>query len=748
MIDFLFDEDDAQNHDTNHLDNILQSLNDIQGQAVKTTEGPVLVLSGAGTGKTRVITSRIAYIIYKNLATPSEILALTFTNKSAKEMVERASTLIDFNLHSMFIGSFHSICAKILRQHANLVGLDRNFDIIDTDDVKRVIKQLFKDNLQWGIKDSADNVKLYMNYISQINLGKTAIRNDDAQVMHQVYRAYQDTLIKINVSDFDNLLIHVVSIFKNHPEVLEHYQDQFKYIMVDEYQDTNLIQYRLIRLLAAKYQNICCVGDDDQSIYSWRGATVDNILNFTKDYPKAAIIKLEENYRSTKSILDVGNTLIKGVDDRLGKTLFTQKEEDSPVVIKENQSCELEARWISEKLIKLQEANIKLSNAAILIRSHSLTRVLEESLINSNLPYVIVGGYRFYERAEIRDMIAYLRLVNNHYDLLSFQRIINKPARSIGAKSVELIINTFNQFDGEKSIIESMQHILDQQQIKGKRGQALQTFIELIQNITDKTTTSNLSQIAEQIFMETGYHDMLDKDKENDRIETVGELITTLNDFTNINEFIEYVTLVFDNSQQASRDDYVSIMTMHTAKGLEFDYVFLPAFENDIFPHIRSIDEGNTDEERRLAYVAVTRARKQLVISYVQYRRQFGTTLHQTPSVFVKDLLQHEKELNLKVFKGTGFGNYNNNKGNYNYNNKPKQSYKFNSSTNYNNDPQTTDYSSPTPSGNGDEMVIGSKVRHNKFGSGTVIGISGQKLTIDFPYYGQKTIISSFVQKV
>ena len=629
----------------------LNELNPEQKQAVTTTEGPLLVLSGAGTGKTKVLTARLAYILANMKANPWNCLVVTFTNRAAREMQNRARNLIGNIADSVWMGTFHGIAVKILRRHAELVGLKSNFTILGEDDQRRLIKQLLEadgiDDKKYPPQSILDKIQLWKDK------GLTADKIDDsfrANVVTEVYKKYQARLLELNCVDFGDLLLYTLNILMSDAGVLDDYQTRFKYIMVDEYQDTNVTQYLFLRLICQKYRNLCCVGDDDQSIYSWRGAEIENILRFEKDFPDAKVIRLERNYRSTANILAAASALIRHNRDRLGKTL--KVAENSPAARGDNSKIKVvstysgseEAAYVADEIENLHRNGTGYSQMAVLVRTAAQTREFEEKFIAEAIPYQVIGGPKFYERAEIRDALAYLRVVLQPADDLALERIINKPARGIGAKTIEKFENEARV--NHISMFMAIEKMLKEGALSGK----VKTNVsELINNFYQWRQTMNAvspDDLAAQVLEDSGYMEMLKMDKSAEaegRIENLKELINVMSDteqYPTLSDFMEHVSLVMDNDNNIDTDK-VMLITLHSAKGLEFDAVFLPGWEEGLFPHQRALDEGGgsaLEEERRLAYVAMTRAKQKLYILTALNRRIYGQWQNNLPSRFINEL--------------------------------------------------------------------------------------------------------------
>jgi DNA helicase-2/ATP-dependent DNA helicase PcrA len=716
-------------NDAQELSTSLNYLNQAQLDAVINNSGPMLVLAGAGTGKTKVLTSKISYILDNMLASAFEILAVTFTNKAAKEMLHRTSSSGSLP----WLGTFHSIATKILRSNASLLGFEESFTIIDSDDQLRLIKSILKEN---NIDSDALNPKyvssLIQRWKDECLLPEDLIyRSDQNQEVVKIYKIYQERLKSLSAADFGDLLLYNIILFRTHPHILENYQNRFKYVLVDEYQDTNAIQYLWLKMLAAKCSNICCVGDEDQSIYGWRGAQIRNILQFEQDFPGAAVIRLEQNYRSTGNILSAAASLIANNSQRLGKKLWTNGDLGNKVRLVKAVNDKDEADYIAKEIIKLKNHGLSLGSVAILLRSSSQTRNFEETFLTKGLPYKIVGGQKFYSRQEIRDIIAYIRLVCNPTDMLAFERIVNLPKRGIGPLTLSKIIThaTINS----QSPIEAIGELTRTGEIKGKTGQSLEQFSKNIANWSNLLDDLSPSALADLIINQSGYLQMWQAEKTIEaatRIENIQELIKGLNDFPTTREFLDFVSLISDNDTEHG-DNMVSIMTIHAAKGLEFDCVFLPCWEEGIFPNQRSLDESGgvgLEEERRLAYVAITRAKKDLYISYCSIRTIFGITNASIASRFIK-------ELPIEMLEGLTTIN---NSSTHNYSRYYSGNYGFNKKS-YQNTFELKDSKSL--------FREGEKVFHEKFGYGLVTSVLGEQVEVDFKFSGYKTILSAYLRK-
>jgi len=625
----------------------LKNLNEAQTQAVTHLEGPLLVVAGAGSGKTKVLTSRIAHIIREKKAFPNQILAVTFTNKAAKEMQSRVSRMLGSGATGLsWLGTFHSICAKLLRKHAKAANLNSNFTIIDTDDQIRLIKNICK-------AENIDVKQLSPRYVLAIidkwkNKGQypneVIINNKDIyeKTILPVYKIYQQKLIDLNVCDFGDLILHVVKILEKNIDIREIYSKNFKYILVDEYQDTNFIQSRWLNLLAQKNKNLCCVGDDDQSIYSWRGAEIKNFLEFDQIYKNTKVIRLEQNYRSTQNILSVASQLISYNQNRVGKTLKTTMEEGELIKLNCFKNGKDEAIGLSDEIEKIKK-KYSLNNIVILVRAIFQTREFEERFLKIGLPYRILGGTKFYERAEIKDSVAYLRIVHQDKDDLAFERIVNNPKRSIGDSTLKLI----HQFAKEHSLslFSASKKMIENNSIKPKAKLGLSMFLNSLNKWRNDLNNKKINHIKllQIILDESGYSSMLKnkKDIENEnRLENIKELLSAMKEFDNLESFLEHVSLAtaLDQDWEGQK---VNMMTMHAAKGLEFDVVFLPGWEEGIFPHQKSIEEkgqSGLEEERRLAYVGITRAKKKAIISFSMNRFYQGDWIDSMASRFIDEL--------------------------------------------------------------------------------------------------------------
>ena len=732
------------------------ALNEEQRAAVEAVDGPVLVLAGAGTGKTRVLTTRLAHILHLRRAWPSQILAVTFTNKAAREMQERVAALVGRAVEGIWLGTFHSIGVRVLRRHAELVGLKSNFTILDPDDQQRLIKQLLEaadiDQKRWPPRMLAAVIDRWKDK----GLTPDKVSPHDAEAFAngrgaELYKAYQERLQTLNACDFGDLLLHCLTIFTENPEVLERFQDQFRYILVDEYQDTNVLQYLLLRLLAQKHKNICCVGDDDQSIYSWRGAEVGNILRFETDFPGAQVIRLERNYRSTTHILGAASGLIAHNQDRLGKTLWTEALGGETITIRGVWDGEEEARVVGDEIEALQRDEHALNEIAILVRASFQTREFEERFITLGIPYRLIGGFRFYEREEIRDAIAYCRVIAQPADDLAFERIVNKPKRGLGNATLQALHHAARSQG--IPLTAAAQLLTETEDLKPRARKSLLDLMMSFDRWRGLLDGMPHPELVETVLDESGYTEMWQQDKSANapsKLENLKELIHALGQFENLAGFLEHVSLVNEN-ETAAADDAVNVMTLHGAKGLEFDTVFLPGWEEGIFPHQRALDEsGNAglEEERRLAYVGLTRARKRAVVTYAANRRVFDRWQNALPSRFIGEI--PEQHVERSADRGLSDGGFVAMQGAF------ADGYRGGRTNRMRAQPgrggpgyieghaETLVTSDPDAS----SFAVGDRVFHLKFGYGQIKTIEGNKLQIDFDKAGRKKVIDSFVERV
>ena len=737
------------------LNNYLDFLNNQQREAVESTNGSLLVLAGAGSGKTRVLTHKILYLLEKKLAFPNQILAVTFTNKAALEMKNRISSLLSYPIDRMWIGTFHSLSVKILRKHADLVGLKNNFVIIDSDDQLKLIKKICErediDIKEKTPKYFAAIIDRYKNKgLSPDSIKYNKFKNDKDVI--NIYKLYQQELLRLNCSDFGDLILHSLKILVEFKEISQQYQKLFKYILVDEYQDINNVQQKWLEVLYSEHKNICCVGDDDQSIYSWRGADVTNLLNFEKNFSKPTIIRLEQNYRSTKNILECASTLIKKNNGRYGKNLWSENEEGEKINVTGFWQTKEESIFVSDEIEKLILQNISLKEIAILFRVAAHTRSFEDRFINLGLPYKIIGGLRFYERKEIKDVIAYLRLVSNLNDDLALERVINIPKRGIGKTTIGKINkiareNNLSMLDASKQLVNDSH---------SKVNIEINDFVIKVNKWAQLKNKVNHIELVQLILEDSKYIKNLEFEEKNsknpeslNRIENIKEFIESLKDFENLEGFLEHVSLVMENISNTS-DETITLMTMHGSKGLEFDYIFLAGWEEGVFPSKRSIEEsGKTglEEERRLAYVALTRARKKINITYVnQNRYSYASHDFNMPSRFIdelpKDLVKMTDSTYLKennfLDEFTQLESFNSEILTPGRKRILTQSKKKKIDWDLNQDIADIE--------NNESNMKGSRVFHQKFGYGKILNIDSDKAYVDFDKSDQKKIFLKYLQ--
>jgi DNA helicase-2/ATP-dependent DNA helicase PcrA len=794
----------------------LAALNPEQREAVETLEGPVLVLAGAGTGKTRVLTSRIAHILSQGRARPGEILSVTFTNKAAREMKMRLGQMLGQAVEGMpWLGTFHSIGGRILRVHAELVQLKSNFTVLDVDDQIRLLKQLLQaeniDDKRWPARMLAGLIDGWKNR----GLTPSQVPSGEASVFAngkggKLYASYQERLKVLNAADFGDLLLENIRLFREHPDVLRQYQHRFKYILVDEYQDTNVAQYLWLRLLSqtassslgaldtllpphptslpasgeseqatptsSPPKNICCVGDDDQSIYGWRGAEVDNILRFDHDFPGAKVIRLERNYRSTGHILAAASHLIAHNEGRLGKTLRTEDEDGEKVTVTGAWDSEEEARGIGEEIEQLQRAGHRLNEIAILVRASFQMREFEDRFVTLGLSYRVIGGPRFYERAEIRDALAYLRVINSAADDLAFERIVNVPKRGLGDATVQLLHDHARK--RRIPLSEAARTVVETDELKPKARGSLRTLLDNFTRWSAQRETMPHTELAEMVLDESGYTEMWQKDRSADaagRLENLKELVRSMEEFENLQGFLEHISLVMDRDGGPD-EDAVSLMTLHSAKGLEFDNVFLPGWEEGLFPHQRALDEqgrAGLEEERRLAHVGITRARKRAKLYFATNRRIHGSWSTTAPSRFLDELPAQNVEIteskggsgwggtsgygpsrfdNLESFgsryttPGWQRAQANRTRGGFN---ETGAAYGGSGTAHSKRAPLTIEGELIAKStGTASDFSVNDRVFHQKFGYGRIVKVDGNKLSIAFDKAGEKKVVDSFVERV
>ena len=740
----------------------LQGLNPAQREAVQTLSGPLLVLSGAGTGKTRVLTSRLAELVATGTAKPWNILAVTFTNKAAREMKMRVSSMVGPMAEQVWLGTFHALAARMLRRHADLVGLRSDFTILDMDDQTRLLKQLMEveglDAKRWPARQLGGVIQRWKDRGLTPDKVGIADAGDLANGrMRDLYQAYQARLLALNAVDFGDLLLHVLTIFQAHPDVLAEYHNRITHIMVDEYQDTNVAQYLWLRLLTGPDRNLCCVGDDDQSIYGWRGAEVGNILKFESDFPGASIVRLEENYRSTGHILAAASGIIARNESRLGKTLYTSADEGEKLRVNGYWDGSDEARSVSSQIESMQSAGQDLASIAVLVRAGFQTREFEERFIAIGLPYRVVGT-KFYERAEIRDALAYLRLIAQPADDLAFERIINVPKRGLGTASLQAI--HIQARASGKPLMAAALDLVQSDELRPAARNSLTGFCQDIKRWRDAMGGMHHTDLAKMVLDESGYTGMWQADRSPEaegRLENLTELVTAMQDFDTLQGFLEHISLVMDGDTDSDQGE-VTLMTLHAAKGLEFDTVFLPGWEEGIFPSQRTIDESGAiglEEERRLAYVGITRARRQLYLSFAGSRRIHGQWQSSIPSRFVQELpaetviediaqglgggIPFGRAAQAQLAGGGEFGDgwqTERSGGGYGPGWRRMAARRQ--------EPEKPAFVSKA-SANG--FAVGDRVFHQKFGMGNVIHVDGDKLEIAFDKAGHKKVVAGFVSK-
>lgn len=731
---------------------IYDSLNEKQKEAVFCTEGPLLILAGAGSGKTRVLTHRIAYLIEEKGVAPWNIMAITFTNKAADEMRDRVNNLVEFGAESVWVSTFHSSCVRILRRYIDRLGFDNNFSIYDTDDQKTVMKDICKRlNIDTKyLKEKAILAAISKAKNEMISPRDYALENADdisKKRIAEAYLEYQEQLRKNNALDFDDLLVKTVELLRSNPEVLEHYQERFKYIMVDEYQDTNTVQFLFIRLLAERYKNICVVGDDDQSIYKFRGANIANILDFEKVFPDAKVIKLEQNYRSTKMILDAANAVIANNVARKEKSLWTEREEGYRVIYRQLENEFDEADYISEEVAEYVRTNgCSYNSVACLYRTNAQSRVLEEKFIRDGIPYKIIGGMNFYQRKEIKDLIAYLKTIENGKDEVAVKRIINVPKRGIGSASIEKL-DTFAQANGMTFYDTLMNE--NAKAIIGRTALKIKSFVDLIQKLRAQMEYGSISDLMESILNDTGYLEELKAegtDEARSRIENIDEFFNKIVDYEekaenpSLRDFLEEISLVADIDNLDNNSDYVALMTVHSAKGLEFPKVFLCGMEDGLFPSYMSISSDSKDdleEERRLCYVAITRAMDSLTITGVRRRLVRGEVQYGAVSRFVKEIPRKLMDANVSAEKLSSRYGF------------VKPSASSNAKPIFKAKPFETKQYAVTKQ-DSLEYGVGDTVKHIKFGVGKVVNITeggrDYEVTVDFVTAGTKKMFASFAK--
>jgi DNA helicase-2/ATP-dependent DNA helicase PcrA len=737
----------------------LNGLNPAQRVAVQTLSGPVLVLSGAGTGKTRVLTSRLAELVATGTAKPWNILAVTFTNKAAREMKSRVSAMVGPLAEQAWLGTFHAIAARMLRRHADLVGLRSDFTILDVDDQIRLIKQLMEveniDAKRWPARLLGGVIQRWKDRgLTPEKIGAAEAGDLANGQMRELYTAYQARLLALNAVDFGDLLLHMLTVLQSHPDVLAEYHARITHIMVDEYQDTNVAQYLWLRLLTGTERNLCCVGDDDQSIYGWRGAEVGNILKFESDFPGAAIVRLEENYRSTGHILAAASGIIAHNESRLGKTLYTSADAGEKLRVNGYWDGADEARAVSADIEAMHADGQDLSQIAVLVRAGFQTREFEERFIAIGLPYRVVGA-RFYERAEIRDAIAYLRLIAQPADDLAFERIINTPKRGLGTASIQALHMQARASD--KPLLAAAIDLSQSDELRPAARNALGEFCQNIRRWRDSVGSMHHTDLAKIVLDESGYTGMWMADKSPEaegRLENLTELVNAMQDFDSLQGFLEHISLVMDGDRESETGE-VTLMTLHAAKGLEFDTVFLPGWEEGIFPSQRTIDENGAvglEEERRLAYVGITRARKTVQLSFAGSRRIHGQWQSSIPSRFVQELppetviediaqglggaIPFGRAAQVQMSGDSSFGGSGETRGGYGPGWRRMAERRAGGIDD-----------GFRASNNKIEFALGERVFHQKFGMGNITHIDGDKLEIAFDKAGSKKVVAGFVSK-
>ncbi|MRG87406.1 DNA helicase PcrA [Salinibacillus xinjiangensis] len=731
------------------VDDIVKGMNEPQAQAVKHTEGPLLIMAGAGSGKTRVLTHRIAYLLHEKGVAPYNIIAITFTNKAAREMKERVHNLVGAGAEEIWLSTFHSLCVRILRRDIDRIGMNRNFSILDSGDQLSVIKQILKDlNLdpkKWDPRAMLNAISSAKNQLVTPEEFSKEANNIYEDKTAEVFKMYQKTLTKNDALDFDDLIMKTIQLFERVPETLQYYQRRFQYIHVDEYQDTNHAQYQLVKMLAERHQNLCVVGDSDQSIYRWRGADIANILSFEKDYPSARVILLEQNYRSTKTILKAANHVIQNNTSRKPKELWTDNTDGETITFYQAASERDEAIYVVDQLETLvQEENLQYRDIAVLYRTNAQSRAMEDALVKSNIPYQIVGGTKFYDRKEIKDLLAYLRLISNPNDDISFQRVVNEPKRGIGKTSMDKLI-AYAQYH-DISLYEAASDAVMTGMSK-KAANGVSSFHQMIKNWTQMQEFLSVTEIVEEVLEKTGYEEMLKNEKTleaQSRLENINEFKTVTNQFESSNDdksliaFLTDLALIADIDKVDEEDDdnKVVLMTLHSAKGLEFPVVFLIGMEESVFPHSRSLmDEEEMEEERRLAYVGITRAEQKLYMTHAKMRTLYGRTnmnpvsrfIHEIPDEFI------EKNIDSPMGSSSGFTASSLSQ------ERPSKPVKR----------KAQQMKRGSTGGESVDWSAGDKVQHKKWGEGTVVKVQGSgdemELDIAFPApVGIKRLLARF----
>ncbi|MGM0907156.1 MAG: DNA helicase II [Pseudomonadota bacterium] len=713
---------------------LLADLNERQQQAVSATDGHMLVLAGAGSGKTRVLVHRIAWLIQERQYSPFSVLAVTFTNKAAAEMRGRVEQLVGSSVRGMWIGTFHGLAHRLLRAHYMDVGLPQNFQILDSDDQQRLIKRLIKslnlDDKRWPAKQA----QWYINGKKDEGLRPQHIETYDPteQTLKEIYALYQESCDRAGLVDFAELLLRAHELLRNNRIVREHYQNRFRHILVDEFQDTNSIQYAWVRLLAGEQNSVTIVGDDDQSIYGWRGAKVENIHQFLSDFEGAETIRLEQNYRSTSTILRAANSVISNNSGRLGKDLWTDGNDGEPISLYAGFNEMDEARYIVARIEEWRDQGGSLQDAALLYRSNAQSRILEEALLHARIPYRIYGGLRFFDRQEIKDALAYLRILGNRDDDAAIERVINTPTRGIGNRTLEMIRQAARE--REESLWQAAKYMVNEKQLAGRARNAVGSFLDFIENLDDETEEFSLGRLSDEVIKKSGLMAMYEAEKgekAETRVENLKELVTACENFTlddaeedmtPLNAFLAHAALEAGEEQADEYQDAVQLMTLHSAKGLEFPLVFMTGVEEGLFPSQQSMDEpGRLEEERRLCYVGMTRAMQKLVLTYAEQRRIYGQELFHKISRFISEIppdTLHEVRIQTKVEKPSSYGRFNNAASHESF--------------------EQTGYS------------LGQRVRHPKFGEGTVLNYEGtgpqSRVQINFDNVGSKWLVVSYAR--
>ncbi|MFZ4762759.1 MAG: ATP-dependent helicase [Alphaproteobacteria bacterium] len=752
----------------------LRGLNAPQRAAVEHGEGPLLVLAGAGTGKTRVLTSRIAFLMNRDRLYDNQWLAVTFTNKAAQEMKHRLANMLQRPVEGSWLGTFHSLSLRMLRRHGEAVGLHSDFTILDADDQLRLIRQILQ---AANIDEKKTPPRMVMAIISRWKdkgLLPEQVQEHD-KIMVRLYQHYQQRLAQLNACDFGDLMLHGVNLLAQNPEILQRYGENFRYILVDEYQDTNAVQYRWLSLLASNHHNICCVGDDDQSIYGWRGAEIENILRFEKDFPGAVTIRLEQNYRSSQHILSAAGGLIAHNQGRLGKTLWTEDPHGVPVQLQITSDSTEEARFVGDEIEKLEKQGVSLNHIAVLVRAGYQMREFEERFIHIGLPYRVIGGPRFYERQEIKDALGYLRLIRNKADDISFERVINVPRRGIGATTLQQL----HMVARERgiSLYDAAASMCEEGTIGTRAGKPIRQFLQQLEMWRQKSANLSLKDLLQMVLDESGYTAMWQQEKTPEaegRLENLKEMSAFMADFPSLTDFLEHVALVSEVEKGDQTRAQVSIMSLHGAKGLEFDAVFLPGWEEGVFPSQKSLDENGlkgVEEERRLAYVGLTRAKKLAYVSMARRRRTYGYWGDSIPSRFVMELpekhIERRKEITASYGSGFSSGFWQNDKIDDDYeegakiytpSNAPNPFMSGNSGSSWQKSPPRPLRSSaravdveprPTPAAVRPQtsMRLGERVFHEKYGYGVVVVLDKDKAEIDFGDSGVKKIMLGYLKK-